>query len=905
MAHKDFFADIDPLSEVRDTVPLIPTKAMPVHKEPSMLDDVFVDKKMSKDSVNVEQMKEDMRLMYRMIEGTRDDMRQKDMQRDREYAELREEMRDRDHTRERDMLTLMEKLSDLQLTLTAQKEVTKDRISSADSQKLDLDRSIKKEPIEEAVLCPIEVEKSDKKKETVEPSKKSGFITKPATFDGSTSWIDYRSHFDMCSELNNWTVKQKGLYLGVSLRGLAQGVLGNLPVEDQKDFEALSKALGERFSPESQTELYRAQLKEREWKHGENVAEFGQRILRLTTLSYPKADPSLIKSLAMGFFVDAISDAEIRLKIQQTRPKDLNEAVKVAVELEAFDRAERQRREQKYARQTDVQTEGNSELKQLVELMNGDRKTDKSNLSELIDFLKQSQKEASYDTRNRIPQSKPDVNSKPKKRCYICGDEKHLANTCPKKPKCYACHEVGHKFIDCPKNKRDADLNEPTIQAEQPTNRETVKRVGHSYEHPIDIMDSGMYCCGVLHGVGITALIDSGATATMISDTVYNKLPQHKRPLLKPVECRMVAANGKDVTTIGLAEFTFSFSGKLFHLPAIVAKINTEVVIGLDFMQKFSCRLDLKDCTLNTEDTVINCFMKTKQSVKATFARVEDGSEIPSLKDAQLADHEIKLVRSWVEKEERPRWTAVSGMSTRVKSYWSQFQRLCIHDDLLCRIWYEGKKPEKYQIIVPKYLRETVLQHCHDSIVGGHFGMRKTLEKVRQKYYWAGLYAYVEQYVQSCDICSRGKAPPHTKRAPMKLTSSDYPMEIRRQKRYHDNKLIWEKFSEGDEVYVFFHRNYVGRSPKFTYYWQGPYVVLEKYSDLTYKVKHMMTGYQKVVHVDRMKRKYRRDETVEAIGGNIEREIQTEETVEPSTDLEEAEEICGEIFYDAEEEKKA
>ena len=98
----------------------------------------------------------------------------------------------------------------------------------------------------------------------------------------------------------------------------------------------------------------------------------------------------------------------------------------------------------------------------------------------------------------------------------------------------------------------------------------------------------------------------------MISDTVYTKLPQHKRPLLKPVECRMVAANGEDVTTIGSAEFTFSFSRKLFHLPAIVANINTEVVIGLDFMQKFSCNLNLKECTLTTEDTVINCFMRGK-----------------------------------------------------------------------------------------------------------------------------------------------------------------------------------------------------------------------------------------------------------------------------------------------------
>ena len=53
-----------------------------MHKEPTMLYDLFVDRKMSKDTVNVEQMKADMRLMYRMIEGTRYDTRQKDMQRD-------------------------------------------------------------------------------------------------------------------------------------------------------------------------------------------------------------------------------------------------------------------------------------------------------------------------------------------------------------------------------------------------------------------------------------------------------------------------------------------------------------------------------------------------------------------------------------------------------------------------------------------------------------------------------------------------------------------------------------------------------------------------------------------------------------------------------------------------------
>ena len=35
--------------------------------------------------------------------------------------------------------------------------------------------------------------------------------------------------------------------------------------------------------------------------------------------------------------------------------------------------------------------------------------------------------------------------------------------------------------------------------------------------------------------------------------------------------------------------YNFSFSGKQFNLPAIVADINAEVILGLDFMQTFLC----------------------------------------------------------------------------------------------------------------------------------------------------------------------------------------------------------------------------------------------------------------------------------------------------------------------------
>ena len=51
---------------------------------------------------------------------------------------------------------------------------------------------------------------------------------KAATYDGSTSWQDYKAHFQTCAEINNWSYLEKGLYLAVSLRGQAQGVMGNL-----------------------------------------------------------------------------------------------------------------------------------------------------------------------------------------------------------------------------------------------------------------------------------------------------------------------------------------------------------------------------------------------------------------------------------------------------------------------------------------------------------------------------------------------------------------------------------------------------------------------------------------------------------------------------------------------------
>lgn len=93
-----------------------------------------------------------------------------------------------------------------------------------------------------------------------------------------------------------------------------------------------------------------------------------------------------------------------------------------------------------------------------------------------------------------------------------------------------------------------------------------------------------------------------------------------------------------------------------------------------------------------------------------------------------------------------------------------------------------------------------------------------------------------------------------------------------RQKRYHDQKLSWQKFKPDNQGYVYFPIRKVGRSPKFTSYWQGPFKVLRKLTDLTYKVDCGQRGKPQVVHVDRLRLKrdqVLREEVVEEASSQV------------------------------------
>jgi len=67
------------------------------------------------------------------------------------------------------------------------------------------------------------------------------------------------------------------------------------------------------------------------------------------------------------------------------------------------------------------------------------------------------------------------------------------------------------------------------------------------------------------------------------------------------------------------------------------------------------------------------------------------------------------------------------------------------------------------QVLVPTSLRSQVMKTAHDSILGGHLGVKKTTDRILAAFYWPGILGDINRFCKSCDICQKtipkGKVP--------------------------------------------------------------------------------------------------------------------------------------------------
>ena len=149
---------------------------------------------------------------------------------------------------------------------------------------------------------------------------------KPQTYTGSDDFEDFLTQFEITSEINDWDYKAKSLYLANSLTGAARALLNELDAEQRRDYKSLVQKLTERYGSENCAEVFRSQLKSRVKAKGESTAELAQAVRKLTRQAYPTVSLGVIEALSVDHFIDALPEAEIRLRLREVGPKTLAEA---------------------------------------------------------------------------------------------------------------------------------------------------------------------------------------------------------------------------------------------------------------------------------------------------------------------------------------------------------------------------------------------------------------------------------------------------------------------------------------------------------------------------------------------------------------------------------------------------
>ncbi|OWY96824.1 reverse transcriptase [Phytophthora megakarya] len=213
--------------------------------------------------------------------------------------------------------------------------------------------------------------------------------------------------------------------------------------------------------------------------------------------------------------------------------------------------------------------------------------------------------------------------------------------------------------------------------------------------------------------------------------------------------------------------------------------------------------------------------MSTEDTENATVNPAKTGanslSVVPDASDVDpAAIQSERRRRIAIAQDEELKWlnlkTVLRGNSDKLKyraarDAWKITERFLLTDDNV--LYYMNWTPRNQQdnqeelrlrLVVSTTMIQEVLQNNHDSLEGGHQGVVRTYQRVKQDY-WFGLYASVEKHVKSCPNCSSSKSKPQLRgyspgnilaERPFQIVSMDFVIPLPKSRRGNTALLLFQ-----------------------------------------------------------------------------------------------------------------
>ena len=147
-------------------------------------------------------------------------------------------------------------------------------------------------------------------------------------------------------------------------------------------------------------------------------------------------------------------------------------------------------------------------------------------------------------------------------------------------------------------------------------------------------------------------------------------------------------------------------------------------------------------CVVTTRANKVEKRMKPLHVVKSREVEIDS----KELQRFQENDPTLSKIGTWIK----------GGKGQRSRPKWKE--RFYLDKSIMYREHETSAKKGSVsttQLVLPKNLREGVMEVAHDSILGGHLGGKKILEGVTSDFHWPEVAGDVQSYVESCGVCQQ------------------------------------------------------------------------------------------------------------------------------------------------------
>lgn len=294
---------------------------------------------------------------------------------------------------------------------------------------------------------------------------------------------------------------------------------------------------------------------------GESIAKFQAELKQLSTncnFKCTECGKPTINTHLRTQFIKGVRDNDTREKLLQSSKISFEEAVKIALSIEA-------------AKLESKELQGTKGL----------------------NYIQKIQKDNNSDQRNNLhfKKEKKGNGNKAKSRCFRCGKPNHLAANCKaKKLKCRTCGKDGHVEIVCFGKKRAVQQIEVEEEQDEEESFEREEEEEINYINPVYSIEKGTSNADkfkitiLIEGKPCTMELDTGAALSIISYSTFKRLCPHLQ--LQATATRLRTYTGEIIKPKGTCVVRISYKRQSILDSLYVLDGKFDSIFGRNWLRK-------------------------------------------------------------------------------------------------------------------------------------------------------------------------------------------------------------------------------------------------------------------------------------------------------------------------------